>query len=91
MAQEMKFTPEQIKSMQLNAVTYHEKLLNQSRELDRTIETISDGWKGIKAKKCIDALMASSADYKRVANEIKPLIDQIKKVIDKVRAQHGEI
>jgi len=91
MAQEMKFTPEQIKAFQINAVTYHEKLLNQTRELDRIIETISNGWKGIKAKKCIDALRASSADYKRVADEIEPLIKAIKKVVAKVAEQHGDI
>jgi hypothetical protein len=51
----MKFTPEQILAFDVNAITYHEKLLNQTRELDRIVETISDGWKGIKAKQCIDA------------------------------------
>lgn len=91
MAQEMSFTPEQIKGFQVNALSYYEKLLNQARELDRIIETIADGWKGKKAKKCIDALRESSKDYKRVAKEIEPLIKAIKKVIDKVAEQHGDI
>jgi len=91
MAQQMKFTPDQITSFNFNAIIYHEKLLNQSRELDRIIETISDGWKGTKAKKCIEALRASSAEYKLLAKEIEPLINAIKKVIDKVKEHHGEV
>jgi uncharacterized protein YukE len=91
MGQEMKFTPEQIRSFNVNAITYREKLLNQSREIEKIIEFISASWKGVKAQKCIKALKESADEYKRIANEIEPLISAIKAVIEKIKDKHGDV
>jgi len=91
MAQVMTFTPEQLLSFKTNGITYGEKLLNQSREIDKIVEGITASWKGSEAQKCINALRDTSAAYKRVAADIQPLNDAIKKTIEKVEKVHGTI
>jgi len=91
MAQTMTFTAEQINSFKVNGIIYGDKLLNQSREVDKIVENISSGWKGSEAMKCMEALRATSADYKRVAKDIEPLNDAIKVTLDKLKDVHGDV
>ena len=91
MGQTMSFTAEQINSFKVNGLTYGEKLLNQSREVDKIVEDISSGWKGSEAQKCMNALRETSAEYKKVARDIQPLNDAIKLTLDKVAEVHGVV
>lgn len=91
MGQTMVFTAEQIKSFELNGITYGEKLQNQSREVDKIVESISASWKGLEAQKCVNALRETSAGYKTVAKDIQPLNDAIKATVDKLKEVHGDV
>ena len=91
MGQTMSFTAEQINSFKVNGLTYGEKLMNQSREIDKIVEDISAGWKGSEAQKCINALRETSSEYKKVARDIQPLNDAIKITLDKVAEVHGAV
>ena len=85
------FTKEQFNSFKKNGLTYHEKLLNQSKEALKIVEDISKDWTGSEAQKCIRALTATSDDYKKVAKDIEPLNDAIKATVAKLAAVYGEV
>ena len=87
----MTFTAEQINSFKLNGLTYGEKLLNQSREVDKIVEMITSDWKGSEAQKCIKALRETSDEYKKVAKDIQPLNDAIKLTINTLKEIHGDV
>jgi len=89
--EKVNFTAEQINSFRLNGLTYSEKLLNQSREVDKIVEMITADWKGSEAQKCIKALRETSAEYKKVAKDIQPLNDAIKVTVDTIKAIHGDV
>jgi len=87
----MTFTKEQFNSFKINGLTYHEKLLNQSREVLKIVEDISKDWTGTEAQKCINALTATSDDYKKVAKDIEPLNEAIKATVTALADVYGEV
>lgn len=85
---QMQFNISDLDKLKKNIINYQEKLANQSKELFKLAEAISQDWTGKNAKQTIDAIQASATAYKKVSDNVNQYVPATRVIVNALEKVH---